>query len=763
MSNAAEITDVEPGLQADQRLLDRGWLKIGAGLAVAAQAMVFSLAVNLSEVDNAWAYAVVHGILILAALGSLYFLGGELVRSAWEALRARKISIDLLFLVTLAGALGGSLIGTFTKTGSVYYEVVAVLIVVHTAGKMLGARSRVSALRAVDRTREKFDVCEVVSVMRDGNREDRSGGRAVAAASEGVASGRERADGGGVLVQTRVKALKGGEIVRVAPGAAIAVDGEIVSGRGYVQETSMTGEWQPMSRGPGERVLAGTYSVDGSFEVRADGGARKLDAILSEVEKARMAPSRLQAHADRLMAWFLPLVVGVSVATFAGWWFYAPWERALFNAMAVLLVACPCAMGLATPVAVWGGLARLAKFGLVARTGDFLEALARVNVVCLDKTGTLSTEALEVKVWQIEPEFAGKEAWLRAAVAAVEEGIAHPVAAALRKNGLGAGGRCHPLDDNVVGAQGSGAELYGKKCHVLRDTFPGKLEVSERRIVPGLGVVAELGGAGISPLKIAVGEPEIVAEQGAEAVGDAEKCHVLRDTFPGKRVCVFVDGKLAVRVELAERWRAGMVEALAELRELGVEAEVLSGDPEAERVLGVGAGLGSDVGAVLRRDGLAVRERVEANADADDSGDRGVKPLLQVRIRGGMTPQTKQVRVEELVKAGRCVAFFGDGVNDAAAMSAAEVSVAMRGGSELARASAMAVFAGDDWRFLPQAIRVARATRRGIRANLVFASVYNIIGMALAAGGVLHPVAAALLMVGSSVLVSVRAMRSSSA
>jgi cation transport ATPase len=737
MSNAAEITDVEPGLQADQRLLDRGWLKIGAGLAVAAQAMVFSLAVNLSEVDNAWAYAVVHGILILAALGSLYFLGGELVRSAWEALRARRISIDLLFLVTLAGALGGSLIGTFTKTGSVYYEVVAVLIVVHTAGKMLGARSRVSALRAVDRTREKFDVCEVVRTERGG------------------------AEGGGVLVEMRVKALKGGEIVRVAPGAAIAVDGEIVSGRGYVQETSMTGEWQPMSRGPGERVLAGTYSVDGSFEVRADGGARKLDAILSEVEKARMAPSRLQAHADRLMAWFLPLVVGVSVATFAGWWFYAPWERALFNAMAVLLVACPCAMGLATPVAVWGGLARLAKFGLVARTGDFLEALARVDVVCLDKTGTLSTEALEVKVWQIEPEFAGKEAWLRAAVAAVEEGIAHPVAAALRKNGLGAGGRCHPLDDNVVGAQGSGAELYGTKCHVLRDTLRGKLEVSERRIVPGLGVVAELGGAGISPLKIAVGEPEIVAEQGADAVGDAEKCHVLRDTFPGKRVCVFVDGKLAVRVELAERWRAGMVEALAELRELGVEAEVLSGDPEAERVLGVGAGLGSDVGAVLRRDGLAVRERVEANANADDSGDRGVKPLLQVRIRGGMTPQTKQVRVEELVKAGRCVAFFGDGVNDAAAMSAAEVSVAMRGGSELARASAMAVFAGDDWRFLPQAIRVARATRRGTRTNLVFASVYNIIGMALAAGGVLHPVAAALLMVGSSVLVSVRAMRSS--
>ncbi len=185
---------------------------------------------------------------------------------------------------------------------------------------------------------------------------------------------------------------------------------------------------------------------------------------------------------------------------------------------------------------------------------------------------------------------------------------------------------------------------------------------------------------------------------------------------------VFVNGRIAARVELRERWREGMGEALAGLRALGAEAEVLSGDPEAERALG------------------------------------GVTTLS---VRGGMTPQGKQARVEELVREGRCVAFFGDGVNDAAAMSAAEVSVAMRGGAELARASAMAVFAGEDWRFLPQAIRVARATRKGIRGNLWFASVYNIVGMGLAAGGVLHPVAAALLMVGSSVLVGVRAVRSS--
>ncbi len=668
MSNVPENADVEPGLQADQRLLDRGWLKIGAGLAVAAQAMVFSLAVNLSEIESAWAYWIVHGILVFAAFATLYFLGDELLRSAWEALRARKISIDLLFLVTLSGALGGSLVSTFTQTGSVYYEVVAVLIVVHTAGKMLGARSRLTALQAAENTRARFDSCE--RITPDGRPET-----------------------------VRVAEIVSGDRIRVAPGAAIAVDGEIVEGRGYVQETSMTGEWHPVSRGPGERVLAGTYSVDGSFVVCASAGPRRLDAILTAVERARLAPSRLQAQADRLMAWFLPLVVSVSVLTFVFWWFYAPWERALFNSMAVLLVACPCAMGLATPVAVWGGLARMSRFGLVARTGDFLDGLGRADHLCLDKTGTLSADALTVKAWHIEPAFVEKSDWLRAAVVAVEAGLTHPVAAALRA-----------------------------ECHVLRDTFSASIDVRDREIVPGLGVIAELRDTDAFPLKIGVGEPGLQARCFPEGGASTEECHVLRDTFSEKNIWVFVGGKAAARIELAERWRDGLAESLTELRALGVTTEVLSGDPEAERALGVVMGA--------------------------DAGDAFV-------VRGGMTPDMKHARVQSLVEQGRFVAFFGDGVNDASAMSAAQVSVAMRSGAELARASSMAVFAGEDWRFLPQAIRVARATRKGIRGNMLFASIYNITGMALAASGKLHPVAAALLMVVSSVLVSIRALRSS--
>jgi len=643
----------EPGLQADQRLVDRAWLRIGIGLLVAGQAMAFSLAVNLTPPEGT-TYWILHGALILAAAAVLVFLGGDLVGSAVAALRQRRMSIDLLFLVTLAGAFGGSLVATCTHTGSVYYEIVAILIVVHTAGKMLGARSRLAALRAVDQTRERFDWCEV-----------------------------RRADG--ARARRAVRALAPDDVVLVAPGGPISVDGSIVAGRGYVQETSMTGEWRPVSRGPGEPVLAGTYSVDGSFEIRPGAGPRRLDAVLAAVAGARLAPSALQAQADRLVAWFLPVVTTVSLATFAFWIQRAPWDRALFNAMAVLLVACPCAMGLATPVAVWSGLARLASFGLVARTGDFLEALARCDAACLDKTGTLSTETLAVRTWRTAPAFRAREPWLRAAVAAAEDGLAHPVAAALR-------GACPPEGDKGPGVTG-------------------------RWIEPGLGVVAMAADEGGRPVEVRVGERALGGAGAAAPEGEAPG-----NGGAGKEVVVFVDGAPAATIELAESWREGLAAALADLRALGVAVEILTGD-------------------------------ASAAADA----------FPGAVVRAGLTPAGKLARVQALVEAGRGVAFLGDGVNDAAAMGAAQASVAMQAGADLTRAAAMAVFAGDDLRFLPRAIRLARRIRRSIHVNLGFAAAYNGVGMALAAAGVLHPVVAALLMVGSSAFVSVNALRAAAA
>lgn len=627
----------EPGLQADERLVARGWLRIGIGAAVAGQAMVFGLAVNVTPADGA-GYWVVHGGLMASALAVLVFLGGDLVGSAWAGLRERRISIDLLFLVTLTGAFAGSLIATFTHRGAVYYEVVAVLIAVHTVGKMIGARSRLAALSAVDRTRATYDRVRV------------------------------RAGAGALMIKTPAE-ITADDVVLVGPGEAIGVDGRISRGRSYVAETSMTGEWRPISRGPGDSVLAGTHAVDGDLEIVPAAGPRRLDRILGEVERARVAPSVLQAQADRLMQWFLPVVVGVSAITFGWWVWHAPWSVALFNAMAVLLVACPCAMGLATPISVWSGLARLAKLGVVARTGDVLDALGRCDVLCIDKTGTLSEAQMMVTDWCVAPAWRARDAWLRAAVGRAESALRHPVAQALQ----------------AYCAEAAGASQPGDPV--------------ERQLLAGLGVVLPHDGR-----VVRVGEWSLHGWAGVSPDVD------------GKAVYVSVDGECAVTVTLGETWRAGMTPALRDLASLGVTVEVLTGD---------------------------------AHPPAKFSAP----------VRSGLTPAEKAGRVREWTQSGRTVVFVGDGVNDAAAMSAAAGSIAMGGGADLARASAMATMLGVDLRVLPQAVRLARAVRRSIRGNLRFAATYNAVGMALAAAGLLHPVVAALLMVGSSLAVGVRALR----
>jgi len=349
-------------------------------------------------------------------------------------------------------------------------------------------------------------------------------------------------------------------------------------------------------------------------------------------------------------------------------------------------------------VAVWGGLARLASFGLVARTGDFLDGLARCDVVCLDKTGTLSTAALTVHAWRFEPAFRDREHWLQAAVAAAEEGLRHPVAAALQS-------RCHLTD-------GKG------------------LVVRERRIEAGLGVVAGVEDEAGRPVEIRVGEWALGGmatdsprgsgrRPGSEpAPGEVVGNPAATAGPAAKEVFVVVAGAHAATIELQETWREGLDVALQELAALGLETVILTGD-------------------------------------AAPPGGR----LAGVTVRAGMTPLDKHDYVRQLTAAGRWVTFVGDGVNDAAAMSAVQASIAMQAGADLAHAAAMAVFAGEDLRFLPGAIKVARGARRSIQTNLGFAAAYNAAGMGLAAAGVLHPVVAALLMVGSSAFVSVNALR----
>jgi heavy metal translocating P-type ATPase len=632
------ISCVEP-----DRGISRAWLRVGVAAVFAGQSMVLSLALNMTPpVFGSPVYWVLHGGLIASALLVLCFLGGSLMSSTLAMLRRRRLSIDGLFMLSLGGAFLGSLLSTLTGEGAIFYEVVSVVIMIHALGRVFGERS-LSRLRAA--TENLSETFEQARVLREGR-----------------------------WSMDTVASLALEDSVRVEAGEAVAVDGLILEGRGYVNESALSGEPLPVVRREGDRVRAGTYSLDGIFVVKVERvlGERELDGILAAVRRREGRPSMLQTQADRLVQFFLPLVAGVSVLTATYWMWVGDWAGAVFNAMAVLLVACPCALGLATPVAIWQGLYRLSQSGLASRDGALIDTLAQTRRIFFDKTGTLSEASLQVTECCVMEGWRERSGELRAAVGALESKAGHPVARSLvRYCGRGEAGAA----------------------------------VRELKDYPGMGM-----GGRFKDLDLRVGEADLAPEADL-----AEGLALLREPG-GKRVFVFVGMQLAAIFVLREHLRKGVDSSWEELASLGIAAEILTGDPQAELEL---------PNTVVLRSGLRAEEKTE--------------------------------RVVESKAAGECPLFVGDGINDSAAMVEATASIAMGSGAELARSSAAALLVGDQIAFLPEAIRFARAVQHRLRSNLIYAALYNTLGMSLAATGKLHPVAAACIMFLSSAWVLSRA------
>jgi len=630
------------------------WFKIAIGAVLAGQAMLLGLAVSLTPPQGT-ARWLLHGALVTSSLAAVILLGRPLMRGALEEIRARRVSVELLFLAGILGAFGASLHSTLRGDGPVFYEVVAVLLTVYSVGKTLGARSRARALQETRHLAETFDRCRRIE-----------------------SDGRE--------TMVAVRAIRANDRIRVLPGEPIPVDGEILRGQAYVAETPLTGEPFPVVRRAGDRVLAGSYSEDGELEVRATapGDSRQLDGLLRALDQARERPCRLQAQADAIVKWFLPLVLTLAVATFVFWTIRSGWSTGLFNGLAVLLVACPCAMGLATPVALWSGLASLAARGVVARGGDALERLALSQEVFLDKTGTLSEETYSL-IDLVAEGSAEDRRRLRGMLAAVQRCVAHPVARAF---------------DGLADAQSSTALPW---------------RVRSVKTLPALGIEAWVEGYGAEH-HLRAGQAALLSDLRG-APGLVER---LRHEAGDPLIYVEVDGRLAGIAAVRERLRHSASEALRALKGLGLGCRVLTGD----------------------------------------SAERATTLLQGWPIESRLTPEGKAERVRAAEASGRKVAFVGDGVNDALAMRESTAGIALAHGAGVTTTSADVLLYGGDLRLVPWAIGLARQVRSCIQANLVFAAAYNIAGMILAAAGLLHPVAAALLMVVSSFTVSWRALRS---
>jgi heavy metal translocating P-type ATPase len=646
------------------------WFKILLGILIAGQAMLLSLAINLSPPEGMVRW-ILHGALLFSSLVVAGLLGLPLLQSALDTLRTHKITIELLFVAGILGAWGTSLHSTITSQGAVYYEVVGVLLSVYCAGKTLGAQSRARAVAESHRLQETFNRCQ-------------------------------RCEPDGTTREVQVAAIHPGDHIMVRAGDPIPIDGTIVQGQAFVRETPLSGEPYPVVRREGDRVLAGSYSEDGRLRIEATvpGRQRQLDVLLRALASSRELPSQTQVQADRIVKWFLPLVIGVGLATFVFWSIRANLQTGLFNGMAVLLVACPCAMGLATPLALWNVMAVLATRGLVVRTSRALDYLGQLDHLVFDKTGTLSEEKLSLIDLTTVGEARERQQLLDI-LGAVQNQSSHPVARAF-----------HHLGTQTPPSSPLNRTASNQRIAAITP------KVQSTKVIPGQGLEAWVVLSPGEERHLRIGQRQFMRDLSEETT----LLEYLSNQPEDHLIYVEMDGRLRAIAAVRERLRSSVDETMRRARELDLSCSVLTGD-------------------------LSQR----------------AKNLGLNQVQGSMSPQDKADCVTLLRSNGRRVGFVGDGINDAPAVHAADVGIALAHGAGITTAHADAVLFGDDLRVIPWAVGLCRQVHGSIRSNLLFAAAYNAAGILLAAGGMLHPVAASLLMVVSSFTVSWRALRGSEA
>ncbi len=601
--------------------------------------MIFGLALNLHEEVPGPVRFFVHSLMLLAALLVIALLGLPLLRTAWREARRGRLTIEALFALTLCGAMGASLQGYVRGHGSVYFEVISVLLVVYTLAKTIGAQARKRALSEAQVWAGQLEQCRLV----DANGESRT-------------------------IDT--DQVMPGDVIEVHPGEMVAVDGVICTGMGLMSEAAVSGEPFAVVRRPGDRVQAGVASYDATFriEATASGINRHIDHLFEAVDRAIDSPLSLQVRAERIGRAFFPFVALTAIGTFFYWAFLTEhgWEVGLLHAMSVLLVACPCALGLAIPLAVWSAVSRLAERGVIVRSGDAVERLARVDSVLFDKTGTLTEDRFALRdlvTVATGAERAEVIGWL----SLVESHSSHPLA--------------RPFAD--------------LPRHFETHAEP---RVTSFLVVPGCGVEATLLEPEGVAHRVQIGTPAWIAAP-----------RPLASSVEGHRIDIAIDGNLAATAVLVERLRGSAQATLKAFHRLGMPVEVLTGD-------------------------------------AADHAQR----LNLPGVRACLLPGDKREYVESLVRAGQRPMMVGDGINDAAALAAAHVGVALASGTDLAVGSADVTLYHDDLRALPWAVQTSREAVRAVYCSLMFAATYNLVGMTFAACGLLHPVLAAVLMIGSN-------------
>ena len=603
---------------------------------------------------------ILHTFLLVLTTAVMVFAGRRFYVKAWSAARHRTADMNTLIAMGTGAGYLYSVVSSFRAFAgapphetAVYYEAVVFIIALILVGNTLEARAKRKTSAAL---------------------------RALAHLQPSTA----RIDRGGSEIEIPIAQLQLGDIVVARPGERIAADGVVRDGNSSVDESMLTGEPVPVDKSTGDRVIGGTLNTHGllRYTVSALGAETMLEQVLRLLREAQGEKAPVQRLADRISAIFVPVVLLIAVATLAGWLAAgATFQWALTMAVSVLIIACPCAMGLAVPTAMMVATGRGAQFGLLIRGGEALERLEKVDTVVFDKTGTLTEGKPEIVA---ASDFAGRDLSL---IASLESASEHPLARAVVR--------------------------YAEANHVT-------IQRPERfKALSGQGAEGVVDGA-----QVLVGKPDLLSGRGID-IDIAEG-----QSAQGRTVLwAAVDGRLAGWLAVTDRPRPEAAAAVAGLQSSGLRVVVLTGDQEST-----------------------------ARAIASELGI--------IDVIAGVLPEGKLDALKQLQTSGRVVAMAGDGINDAPALAAADVGIAMATGSDVAMEAADVTLMRADLSAVARVIQLSRATMRTMRQNLFWAFIYNVIGIPLAAGlfypafGLaLSPVFASAAMAFSSVSVVTNSLR----
>ena len=623
-------------------VLPEAWeIGIAAALTSPLLAPMLLQAAGLHAMLPAW-------IQFLLATPVQFWIGARFYRAAWKALRARSGNMDLLVALGTSAAYGLSLYQWLGEGGMhLYFEAAAVVITLVRLGKWPEARAK----------RQTTEAIRALRALRP-------------------ATARVRVDG--VERDIPIALLKVGDDVVIRPGERIPMDGQVIEGHSHADESMLTGESLAVSKGPASALIGGAVNGEGLLVARASaiGAETVLARIIRAVEDAQAAKAPIQRLVDQVSAVFVPAIVFIALLTFALWWGHnGDWRAALLNAVAVLVIACPCALGLATPTAIMAGTGVAARHGILIKDAEALELLHGVQVIVFDKTGTLTAGKPRLTALRA---LDGDAAAMLALAAALQQGSEHPLARA------------------VVAAAGAAPQ-----------------PATGITAVAGMGVTANVEGAAL-----ALGNRALMARHGidlaplAQVAREQEQAGAtvswLAQLAPAPRLI----GMLA----FGDTLKPESAQAVQGLHAAGVRTVMLTGDNEGS-ARHIAAALGID------------------------------------EVHAQVLPEGKAAVIAGLRAGGLRVAMVGDGINDAPALAAADIGIAMGGGTDVAMHAAGVTLMRGDVRLLVDAIDISRRTYGKIRQNLFWAFIFNLVGVPLAAFGMLNPMIAGAAMAFSSVTV----------